>query len=228
MCLVTETSRTVVERARSGWVAEICPLTVLGLLLSTDVASTAFDLVLRIQASRWLIISDVWFVLLQLKQSVRKIEKLVVKICLSPRRRIPASWPEVGCLPMVCLAGCFSSDPGSAQPWETSVEVVPVIFTFLYVSWERAGYEACYPGPWESAVHPEARPARCRSPGSVLTERTQGSQPFGGLTSSGGFSVKFEMWRAIYILSLVVEGCSFFICDLLITECLASWNQRLL
>lgn len=70
-------------------------------------------------------------------------------------------------------------------------------------------------------MHFEDRPAGCQSPGSILREGTQGSQPFRGLTSSGGFSLKFEMQQAIYIISLVIEGCSFFIHDLLMMECLA-------
>ena len=65
----------------------------------TDVASTAFDLVLRIQASRWLIISEVWFVFLQLKQSARKIEKPVVKIRSVSRKENPCVLTRGGVSP---------------------------------------------------------------------------------------------------------------------------------
>lgn len=90
----------------------------------TDVASTAFDLVLRIQASRWLIISNVWFVFLQLKPSARKIEKPIVKIRSVSRKENPCVLADQGGVStwgssdvLLSLRSCFEVVLAAVHPW---------------------------------------------------------------------------------------------------------------
>ena len=102
----------------------------------TDVASTAFDLVLRIQASRWLIISNVWFVFLQLKPSARKIEKPIVKIRSVSRKENPCVLTRVGCPHGAHLTCCFPLDPALKWSWQLSIRevlaVLPAMLTFFF------------------------------------------------------------------------------------------------
>lgn len=74
-----------------------------------------------------------------------------------------------------------------------------IIFTFLIVSSEHTAYEVCYLVS-ERPVHPQERPARYWHQAFLREGKEHSTKhAFRRLTSSDGFSLKFQMWHVIYI-----------------------------